>query len=67
MDLNIIKISKENHTPWFSKYLIEYTWGGDNPIHESVEIETDDINFTLEQFARNRGGIQYTKVVKIED
>ena len=49
------------------KYLIEYTWGGDNPIHESVEIETDDINFTLEQFDRNRGGIQYTKVVKIED
>ena len=52
---------KENKT----KYLIEYTWGIDNPIHESIE--TDDIDWTLDQFARNRGGIQYTKVIKIED
>ena len=46
-------------------YLIEYTWGKDNLVHESTKITTDDINFTLEQFGRNRTGIVFTKVEKL--
>ena len=49
------------------KYLIEFTWGHDNPIHEEIEVETDDINFTCEQIARNRGNIKFTKVQVIEE
>ena len=46
-------------------YLIEYTWGKDNLVHESTKITTDDISFTLEQFGRNRTGIVFTKVEKL--
>ena len=32
-----------------SKYLLEYTWGIDNPVHEEQEIETDNIGWSLDQ------------------
>ena len=43
-------------------YIIEFTWGLDNPIREEMEIKTNDINYSLEQIARNRGGIRFTSV-----
>ena len=46
-----------------TKYIIEYTWGDSNPIHEEMEVETDDINWTVEQIGRNR---QYIKFIKVE-
>jgi|TARA_B100000902_G_C26698841_1_gene616119 hypothetical protein len=45
-----------------AKYLIEFTWGNNNPIHEELEVETDDIKWTCDQIARNRGNIQFTKI-----
>ena len=36
--------------------------GLDNPIREEMEIKTNDINYSLEQIARNRGGIRFTSV-----
>tara|TARA_B100000767_G_C19298956_1_gene342699 strand:+ start:200 stop:355 length:156 start_codon:yes stop_codon:yes gene_type:complete len=47
-------------------YIIEYTWGEDNPIHEEMEITTDDINWSLGQIARNRGNIKFTSVKEKE-
>lgn len=44
-------------------YIIEYTWGIDNPIHEEMEVTTDDINWSLGQIARNRGGIIFKSVI----
>tara|TARA_Y100000589_G_scaffold226259_1_gene213757 strand:- start:485 stop:652 length:168 start_codon:yes stop_codon:yes gene_type:complete len=49
-----------------TKYLIEYTWGLDNPIREEMEVTTDDINWTLDQIARNRGGIRFTSVKELD-
>lgn len=43
-------------------YIIEYTWGLDNPIREEMEVTTPDIEYTLEQIGRNRGGIRFTSV-----
>ena len=43
-------------------YIIEYTWGLDNPIREEMEVTTPDIDYTLEQIGRNRGGIRFTSV-----
>jgi len=45
-------------------YIIEYTWGIDNPIHEEMEVTTDNINWSLGQIARNRGGIIFKSVVE---
>tara|TARA_B100000768_G_scaffold84958_1_gene80341 strand:+ start:337 stop:492 length:156 start_codon:yes stop_codon:yes gene_type:complete len=47
-------------------YLIEYTWGTDNPIHEEMEVTTDDINWSLGQIARNRSNIIFKSVVEKE-
>ena len=47
------------------KYLIEYTWGYTNLVHEEQEVETDDIDWTLDQIDRHRGGIQFLKVQKL--
>jgi|TARA_B100000424_G_scaffold224204_1_gene184000 hypothetical protein len=47
------------------KYLIEYTWGYTMCQHEEQEIETDDIDWTLDQIGRHRGGIQFLKVQKL--
>ena len=42
------------------KYIIEYK-NIDGTVGE-VEISTDDINKTLEQYARNRSILEYTRV-----
>ena len=47
------------------KYLIEYTWGYTNLVHEEQEVETDDIDWPLDQIGRHRGGIQFLKVQKL--
>ena len=47
------------------KYLIEYTWGYTNLVHEEQEVEIDDIDWTLDQIGRHRGGIQFLKVQKL--
>ena len=47
------------------KYIIEYTWGDKNPIHEEMEVVTDNISWTLDQIARNRAGIKFVQVYKI--
>jgi hypothetical protein len=47
------------------KYLLEYTWGENNPMHEEIEIETDDINWTMDQISRHRNNIKFTKVIKL--
>ncbi len=46
------------------KYIIEFTWG-ENIVHESMEIETDDINWSLDQIGRHRNNIHFTKVERI--
>lgn len=43
-------------------YIIEFTWGFDNPMREELEVKTSDIAWTLEQIGRNRGGIVFTSV-----
>lgn len=48
-----------------SKYLLEYTWGIDNPVYEEQEIETDNIGWSLDQIARHRGNIKFIKVQKL--
>ena len=47
------------------KYIVEFTWGDNNPIHEEIELETDDINWSLDQIGRHRNSIKFTKVEKI--
>jgi hypothetical protein len=47
------------------KYMIEFTWGDNNPIHEEMEIETDNINWSLDQIGIHRNCIKFTKVEKI--
>tara|TARA_B100000795_G_C22776916_1_gene430434 strand:- start:1597 stop:1773 length:177 start_codon:yes stop_codon:yes gene_type:complete len=47
------------------KYLIEYK-NVDGTVDE-VEITTDDITKTLEQYARNRSILEYTKVEVIDE
>ena len=47
------------------KYIVEFTWGDNNPIHEEIELKTDDINWSLDQIGRHRNGIKFTKVEKI--
>lgn len=49
-----------------TKYLVEFTWGNDNPVREEMEVTTDDINWTLDQISRNRGNITFTKVLEIK-
>tara|TARA_Y100000389_G_C17347404_1_gene456569 strand:- start:142 stop:315 length:174 start_codon:yes stop_codon:yes gene_type:complete len=46
------------------KYIIEYK-NIDGTVGE-VEISTDDINKTLEQYARNRSILEYTRVEVID-
>lgn len=46
------------------KYIIEFTWG-DKVVHESMEIETDDINWSLDQIGRHRNNITFIKVERI--
>ena len=43
------------------KYLLEYTWGHSNLMHEEIEIETDDINWTMDQISRHRNNINFVK------
>ncbi len=47
------------------KYLIEFTWGMENPIHEELEVETDNIEYTCDQISRNRGNITFTNITKL--
>ena len=47
------------------KYLLEYTWGHSDLVHEEQEVETDDINWTLDQVARHRGNIKFIKVEQL--
>ena len=47
------------------KYIIEYMWGEKNPIHEEIEVNTDNISWTLDQIARNREGIEFVKIEKL--
>ena len=49
------------------KYLLEFSWGTDNPVHEEMEVEADDIAWTLDQIARNRGNIKFNKVKQLEN
>jgi len=46
-------------------YLLEYTWGENNLIHEEIEIKTDDINWTMDQISRHRNNIKFTKVIAL--
>lgn len=49
------------------KYLLEYKWGVNEPqVHETKEIETDNINYTLEQIGRHRPHIEFLKVKQIQ-
>tara|TARA_Y100001972_G_C7557323_1_gene279999 strand:- start:344 stop:490 length:147 start_codon:yes stop_codon:yes gene_type:complete len=46
------------------KYLLEFKWGTDNPVTESMEVETDDIAWTIDQIQRHRGGFHLIKCAK---
>ena len=48
------------------KYLLEFEWGNEIPVKESIEIETDDLNWTIEQIQRHRGGFTLTKLKAIK-
>ena len=48
-----------------TKYLIEYTWGINNPIHSEITLETENIDWSLKQFGRHRNNIKYIKVIKL--
>ena len=49
------------------KYLIEFSWGFDNPVHEELEVKTDNLDWTLEQIARNRGGIEFKNIKRLDN
>ena len=46
------------------KYLLEFKWAHENPVTESMEVETDDISWTIDQIQRHRGGFVLINCIK---
>jgi len=47
------------------KYLLEFEWGREVPVTESMEVETDDISWTIDQIQRHRGNFTLINCTKI--
>lgn len=48
------------------KYLIKYEWGESSLMQDSIELETDDLIFTLDQLGRHRPNIEFTQIKQIK-
>tara|TARA_R110002012_G_scaffold96393_1_gene232365 strand:- start:2975 stop:3121 length:147 start_codon:yes stop_codon:yes gene_type:complete len=46
------------------RYLLEFKWGLENPVVESLEIETEDIAESIDQIQRHRGHFHLLKCEK---